>query len=63
MVYVRMGEYHAFDRGRITGEFSPVLQSQRFITLKQTAIDQHAARVMFDQIFGTGHRSGGTEEL
>ena len=60
VIDVRVRDENRCHGARIKRRLLPVTLAQFFQTLKQTAVDEHARSVSFDQILRTRYRSNPT---
>jgi hypothetical protein len=58
VVQMRMGQDDSLEISRRLVQGIPVAQSQWFVALKQSAIDQQAFAIRLDAVFGSGHGTG-----
>ena len=57
MIKMRVSQYRGLNRRRGNGKRSPVPESQHFVALKQSAIDEQAAVIAIHEVARTGNRS------
>ena len=59
---MRVREDDGVERRGMDGQRRPVAAPQLLQPLEQSAVDQHALPIDFEQILRAGHRAGGAEE-
>jgi len=62
MIEVRMSQHHRGDRLWRNGKRLPVSKAQFLKALKQSAVDEHSASAVLQQVFGAGYGPRGAKK-
>src|SRR5581483_6076697 len=63
VIEVRVTQHHGGERRDVGNSLGPVLDSERFLSLEQAAIEQHAGIVGGHEVHGSGDGPRTTEKL